>query len=276
MAAVDVYVQRIQDLSIPLAESLGLTKLPESAPNIVLSAICFWTVHIFISPVLSRVFFPGSYGRLRSSRDRNNWNVHVVSLVHALIIIPLSLRCLNSPVLNADRAFGWDPRVGTLASIACGYFAWDTFESLWHFSDIGFVVHGLVCFFIYFLVFTPFIAFYGPRFLLWELSTPFLNIHWFLDKMNLTGSTLQLINGICLLTSFAGVRLIYGSIQSLEFYKTLLAIKDQTPLPVVLVYGVGNIILNSLNVLWFFKMIAALQKRMKPNDQGPPTDKKDT
>ena len=72
----------------------------------------------------------------------SNRNVHVVSLVHALIIIPLSLRCLNSPVLDADRAFGWDPRVGTLASIACGYFAWDTFESLWHFSDIGFVVHG--------------------------------------------------------------------------------------------------------------------------------------
>ena len=65
-------------------------------------------------------------------------------------------------------------------------------------------------------------------------------------------------------------------IQSLEFYKTLFAIKDQTPLPVVLVYGVGNVILNGLNVLWFFKMIAALQKRMKPNDQGPPTDKKDT
>ena len=73
---------------------------------------------------------------------RSNRNVHVVSLVHALIIIPLSLRCLNSPVLDADRAFGWDPRVGTLASIACGYFAWDTFESLLHFSDIGFVVHG--------------------------------------------------------------------------------------------------------------------------------------
>ena len=35
----------------------------------------------------------------------------------------------------------------------------------------------------------------------------------FLDKMGLTGSTIQLINGVILLVSFAGTRLIYGMYQ---------------------------------------------------------------
>lgn len=69
-------------------------------------------------------------------------NIHVVSLVHALLIIPLALRCLGLESLSADPAFGWHPRSGTLTAVACGYFLWDTLESVVHFADIGFVVHG--------------------------------------------------------------------------------------------------------------------------------------
>ena len=41
-------------------------------------------------------------------------------------------------------------------------------------------------------------------------STPFLNVHWCLDKLGKTGSTLQYINGIILLSTFFGVRICYG------------------------------------------------------------------
>lgn len=44
----------------------------------------------------------------------------VASLVHALLILPLAARCLHIPVLAADRAFGWDPRVGTLFAVTSG------------------------------------------------------------------------------------------------------------------------------------------------------------
>ena len=64
-------------------------------------------------------------------------------------------------------------------------------------------------------------------------STPFLNVNWseplscavaalshavshpcpprFLDKLGYTGSTLQLVNGLCLLSSFCLSRLVYGA-----------------------------------------------------------------
>ena len=73
-------------------------------------------------------------------------NIRIVSLAHALLILPLSFRSLNLPALEADHAFGWDPRAGNLTAIACGYFLWDTLESIIHFSDVGFVVHGALRF----------------------------------------------------------------------------------------------------------------------------------
>jgi len=66
-----------------------------------------------------------------------------VSLVHVSIVVPLAIRCLDSPVLSADRAFGWDERAGTLFAIAAGYFLWDAIDMMMHFEAFGFVAHGL-------------------------------------------------------------------------------------------------------------------------------------
>lgn len=65
----------------------------------------------------------------------------------------------------------------------------------------------------------PFLNFYGPTFILYELSSPFLNIHWFLDKLHLTGSKYQWYNGLVLLTTFFGCRLVWGTYQSIRVYQ---------------------------------------------------------
>jgi TLC domain len=58
----------------------------------------------------------------------------------------------------------------------------------------------------------PFANYYGLNFVLYELSTPFLNIHWFLDKLNVTGSRLQLYNGIALVVTFFACRVVWETI----------------------------------------------------------------
>jgi hypothetical protein len=77
-------------------------------------------------------------------------------------------------------------------------FLWDTIDSLIN-STIGFVVHGesfgrrpeaqadilspgVACLAVFLFSFRPFMAGFGPPFLLWEISTPFLNIHWFMVR----------------------------------------------------------------------------------------------
>lgn len=134
-------------------------------------------------------------------------------------------------------------------------------------------------------------------FILYELSTPFLNVHWFCDKLNLTGSKIQLYNGIALLVTFAGCRLVYGTFQSILVYidmwkavhtgpdasyvaaaygkngtmtdpdLTMMAfVKGTDPIPVWLasIYVASNVVLNTLNWHWFFKMISAVRKRFEP------------
>ena len=66
----------------------------------------------------------------------------------------------------------------------------------------------------------PFVNYYGPSILLYELSSPFLNFHWFFDKCGMTGSLPQLINGICLITTFFSCRLVWGT------YMTILVFGD--------------------------------------------------
>lgn len=86
--------------------------------------------------------------------------MHVVSLVHALVAVVLASRCLQAKSLDEDRAFGTYPDASFLLAIAVGwvlshsechcisqrglirYFIWDAVESIVHFSEVGFVVHG--------------------------------------------------------------------------------------------------------------------------------------
>lgn len=146
--------------------------------------------------------------------------------------------------------------------------------------------------------------YYTPVFLLYELSSPFLNIHWFCDKVDLTGSTIQAVNGAFLTATFFGCRLIWGNISSiLVFYDIFRGVyygnsrvagmtpggpKNFTPaellaivndeqgqrwafageqyIPVWLaaVYLTSNLTLNSLNIFWFGKMIQTIRKRFDP------------
>jgi hypothetical protein len=147
----------------------------------------------------------------------------------------------------------------------------------------------------------PFVYFYAPIFLLYELSSPFLNIHWFCDKVDLTGSSIQAINGALLTGTFFGCRLIWGNISSvLVFYdifrgvrygnrqytagsapsytpaQLLSIIRDADgqrmafasepyiPLWLAAIYLASNLTLNSLNIFWFGKMVATIRKRFDP------------
>lgn len=45
---------------------------------------------------------------------------------------------------------------------------------------------------------------------MWELSTPLLNLHWFLEKTNRSGSPLMIVNAVVLMIVFLSVRIGYG------------------------------------------------------------------
>jgi len=117
--------------------------------------------------------------------------------------------------------------------------------------------------------------------MLYELSTPFLNIHWFFDKLGMTGTKAQLYNGLTLLVVFFSCRLVWGAYSSFNIYRDVWnalnlsnTAKTQTdgemmnfagdkslPIWLVVLYMGGHVTLQALNVYWFGKMIAAVKKR---------------
>jgi hypothetical protein len=109
----------------------------------------------------------------------------------------------------------------------------------------------------------------------------------------MTGSKPQLYNGIALLASFAGSRLVWGSYQSYLIYgdvwKSWNTIEPYMPacakyveqaaglatpvecrtLPawLAIAYVGANTALSVLNFYWFYKMVAAVKKRFPKEDK---------
>jgi hypothetical protein len=205
-----------------------------------------------------------------------------------------------------ERLWGYTPTTGRVQGFAAGYFVWDSLVSIEHINVLGVssLLHGIAALGVTSMGFRPFANYYGINFVLYELSTPFLNVHWFLDKFGMTGSTAQLINGILLIVSFFGCRLVWGVYQSWLMYNDVWsAWHAETPftsvcskfmettrlhslidvplrcrvLPTWLgIFYIGaNTLLTMLNSFWLAKMLSAIQKRFKkPQSKSKRVEKK--
>jgi hypothetical protein len=144
----------------------------------------------------------------------------------------------------------------------------------------------------------PFANYYGLNFILYSVSTPFLTLHWLFDKLHMTGSTAQLVNGIALLTTFFFSRVVWGNYQSFLIYQDIwtalhsadTAVGDsplfdyadvgeqgrpQLPMWLVVLYLGSNTVLNFLNVYWFGKMVRTVRKRFSPRAEGAESEKEE-
>ncbi|ORY13057.1 TLC domain-domain-containing protein [Clohesyomyces aquaticus] len=290
----------------PYAESLGLQTLHLHFHEIACAFTIYHLTNVYLAPAISKRFLPRQYANF-NARTRLNWNVHIVSFVQSTLVCIMALWVMFADEERAEmnwqgKIWGYTGASGLIQAFAGGYFVWDLMITLQNLSIFGpgMLAHAISALFVFSLGFRPFLNYYGPTFILYELSSPFLNIHWFCDKLNMTGSNLQLYNGIMLLLTFFGCRLMWGSYHSarvfLDVYRALTtdhltlndpglgkqnnvsAIPGSLPdsemmrfagdrvVPIWLAgcYLASNITLNGLNWFWFGKMIETLRKRFDP------------
>lgn len=293
----------------PWADRYAMATLPLHVHEVLGAALFYTFIHLVVSPALSMRLFPKHYP-VHSRGKKVNWDAHVVSLVQSTLINILALWVMFTDKERADmdwqqRIWGYTGATGFIQAMAAGYFLWDFITTL-AFLDVfglGLLAHASSALAVYSFGFRPFLNYYSPVFILYELSTPFLNVHWFFDKLNMTGSRAQLYNGITLLITFFSCRLIWGTYQSAVVYSdmwkavhhvpdaayllknaiaangtlaadpnlnTMAFVTDAAPIPVWLagVYVVSNVVLNTLNWFWFVKMIAAVRKRFETPKEG--------
>ena len=106
--------------------------------------------------------------------------------------------------------------------------------------------------------------YFGSIFLMFEASTPFLNIIWFCDKTDMTGGVVQMIAGVLLIISFFLVRIVCGLYFSAQYYIAISAVGVDK---LIVGYTLANVILNTLNLVWFKKIIMTVLARRKGSNK---------
>ncbi|XP_072847696.2 TLC domain-containing protein 4-B isoform X2 [Pogona vitticeps] len=159
-----------------------------------------------LSPQLSLSLSP-SYATLPSVKQ-NEWNSRCVSTLHAVIV---GLFCLYilwfDDAVNANPIWG-DPWLVKLnVAITCGYLVYDLLLLLRYWRTLGdslFVCHHLAALYAYGYVLSRGVLPYFANFrLISELSTPFVNLRWFLDTAGWPRSShLVLANGLAMTVVF--------------------------------------------------------------------------
>ncbi|RDW93291.1 TLC domain-containing protein [Aspergillus mulundensis] len=224
----------LREIVEPWALRFNLPALVDHSHEVIAAFLGYLSIHYILSPWLSPKLFPRHYPNL-NKRTKLNWDVHVVSLVQSTFINAVALWVLfvdeeRKSMTTGERVLGYTGSCALISSLAVGYFIYDLIVSTIYVNmfGIGMLFHAVSALWVFSFGFRPFVNFYAPVFILYELSSPFLNIHWFLDKVNMTGSNLQWYNGMALLVVFFCCRLIWGTWQSALVYMDMFNALRQT------------------------------------------------
>ncbi|KAJ1882539.1 hypothetical protein LPJ71_010121, partial [Coemansia sp. S17] len=102
--------------------------------------------------------------------------------------------------------------------------------------------------------------YYGACFMMFEISTLFLNIHNTLEDLELQEAILYYINATALVSSFFFARIVYGTILSINVWRELAnSTIPISPLAVSFV-RLANITLMSLSYYWFSVIIMTAKR----------------
>ncbi|TVY62740.1 putative TLC domain-containing protein [Lachnellula suecica] len=283
-------VALLEGLVRPLCDSLHLYSLPLHIHEILSAFAVYHVIFEYVAPPLSSWLLPQSYTKL-SWESKLRWNMHCVSLVQSVSICVLALWVMYADqerkTMNLEeRMWGYTGAAGMVQALATGYFLFDLSVMIRYLEvfGVGMLTHASSCLLTYTLGFRPVFNYYGCVFMLYELSTPFLNFHWFFDKLGMTGTKAQLYNGIALISVFFSCRLVWGAYSSFNIYRDVynaLYLSSDTKFdsrPELMIYGQdrslpawlvvlylgGHVTLQVLNVFWLGKMIAAIKRRFSP------------
>lgn len=239
--------------------------------EVAISLAFYGVIHI-LSPLLMPILVGKHYTTL-PKKTRINFDVHVVSMVQCFISIALLVPMWNHPNWQNRMADPKSSVEGTtqygalVAAFTVGYFVWDVLVCLIYFDlfGIGFLGHGIAALYVFSCCLIPYAQPWIPAFLLFELSTPFVNINWFASKLpsGAISTKVFLINGICLLVTFFTVRILWGFYAVTLVARDMYAVWNDNPkfLPVSIL--LLNIMLDVLNLFWFQKMIKIAMKKAK-------------
>lgn len=237
--------------------------------ELVGSFIFYVIIQALSDPIFSRIM--GTRYTSLPKKVKINFDIHVVSMVQCFVSISVLVPHLfNSHYLNrvedpVGSLKGTTPFGGMVCALTVGYFVWDVYVCTKYYSifGLGFLFHGFAAMYAYSCGFIPYCQPWAGPFLVFELSTPFVNINWFASKLpagTFSEKTI-IINGLLLIATFFTVRILWGFAMIYKLATDMFNTWHLVPWFVPLSMLVLNFFLNCLNVFWFLKMVMIAKKK---------------
>eukprot|EP00474_Spongospora_subterranea_P008839 CRZ09297.1 hypothetical protein [Spongospora subterranea] len=201
--------------------------------------------------------------RYDSGLDIHELSGRSASTVHALFALFGSWTALsNSPSLHTDHMFGSSPSASIVLAISSGYFVHDTIDCLRKFSTahIPYLAHHVMASLLYLAGISPCFQYWAIVLLVWEASTPFMNLRWAMIHYKMTDH--RLFNAVQILFAiiFVAVRNVWGGYASFLIWMEMLPLcwpganaSLHYLIPVFIL--MFNILFNTLNGYWALQIV---------------------
>ncbi|SCU94177.1 LANO_0E05952g1_1 [Lachancea nothofagi CBS 11611] len=258
----------------PFAQSENLI-LRHSVEVVVSFLMYHFVFGMWLAPTINRIAFGKHYTELEDKNTKLNFDIHTVSMLQCVVSLSLTWPILFQP-LSLSLATYQNPYNSMVAAVTCGYFIWDLYVCLKHFSlfGIGFLGHALASLYVFVIALRPFCQSWVGKFLIFEASTPFVNVNWYISQLTRTSSKpvvpmwFNALNGVLLILTFFTVRIVWGFSAIVILIRKLWVESDVLPLWLPSTVVPLNLALNTLNVIWLNKMIRIAKKMAKGSKSG--------
>lgn len=240
----------------------------------------FFHVVMLTAPIINSKVFGKFYDDLAKNNKHTklDYDIRIVSIVQAIMSVFFCIPMFMHPLFKEDPIKGSYPFASFVTSFSVGYFIWDLIYCCvfhFHLYGIEFLFHAFGALIVFGTTYIPFCQAFLCAFLIYELSTPFVQIHWMLTRSpsGMWSSKIITINGVFLITAFFFVRIIWGVYATV--YSFILCLKELDVYPIWLIGMVYilNLGFQFLNFMWFSKMIKMALRML---NGGKKDTKKDT
>lgn len=201
--------------------------------------------------------------------QRIEWNNRGVSTLHAIFISTMSLYFVFwSDLFSDHQSTGLvtfrnsTPSTITLG-VSVGYFISDLGMICWLYPSLGgveyIVHHSLSAVAVAYSMFTGEGQLYTFMVLISEVTTPEINMRWYLDIAGLKKSNAYLINGVVIFFAWLVARILLFVFMFYHVYLHHDQVMQMHIIGFLLVHGVPSA-LAIMNMMWFGKIINGLTK----------------
>ncbi|KAE9596102.1 hypothetical protein Lal_00031215 [Lupinus albus] len=223
-----------------------------------------------ITAKLSSLLFNRYYGKLCRA-TRIEWNNRGFSTIHALLVSCTSFYLLvisdlfsedshEDPVVNRSSTLS-----NTVFGISIGYFVTDLAMIFWYFPALGglqYVLHhGLSMFSIILSLLSGEVQIYVLMILFSEMTTPFVNLRWYLDAAGLKSCKLYIVNGIAMFFGWLVARILLFIYFFYHMWTHFDEVKEVLPLSFYTLLVVPPV-LAMMNIIWFWKIVKGVVKTL--------------